>query len=89
MKIRYTKRFSRDLDEIQHQVQVKKRLLSIIEKMKAIEEITELGDVKKIEGYTDYYRVRLGDYRLGLKLAENSIEMIRFLHRKDIYRRFP
>jgi mRNA interferase RelE/StbE len=69
MKIRYTKRFDKDLDQIQHQVKVKRRLLSLIEKIKEIEELTELRDVKKIEGYTDYYRVRLGDYRLGVKLA--------------------
>jgi mRNA interferase RelE/StbE len=68
---------------------VKQWLLSLIEKIKEIEDLNELRHVRKIGGYTDYYRVRLGDYRLGLKFAENSIEMIRFLHRKDIYRRFP
>jgi len=44
---------------------------------------------KKIEGYEAYYRLRIGDYRLGIKLAGNTLELIRFLHRKDIYRRFP
>jgi mRNA interferase RelE/StbE len=33
--------------------------------------------------------VRIGDYRLGLKISEDAIELIRFLHRRDIYRRFP
>jgi len=33
--------------------------------------------------------VKIGDYRLGLKLSGNTLELIRFLHRKDIYRRFP
>jgi len=36
MKIRYTKRFGRDLDQIQHQVKVKKQLLSLIEKIKKL-----------------------------------------------------
>jgi len=89
MKIRYTKRFDKDLDRIRHQAKVKNRLLSIIEKVKQIDDLTELTDLKKIDGYSDYYRIRLGDYRLGLKQTGNTIDMIRFLHRKDIYRRFP
>ena len=42
------KRFSKDLDQIQHQAKVKRRLLSLIEKIKEIEGLTELRDVKKI-----------------------------------------
>jgi mRNA-degrading endonuclease RelE of RelBE toxin-antitoxin system len=48
-----------------------------------------IHNIKKIEGYDNYYRLRVGDYRLGLKLSGNTIELIRFLHRRDIYRRFP
>jgi mRNA interferase RelE/StbE len=89
MKIKYTKTFSKDLDRIQHQAGVKNRLLSLIETIKEIENVNELGGIKKIQGYSGYYRIRLGDYRAGIKLSENCIEMIRFLHRKDVYRKFP
>jgi len=51
--------------------------------------LTDVDHVRKLQGYSNYYRVRSGDYRLGIKVAENHIEVIRFLHRKDIYRRFP
>ena len=89
MKLLYGKQFSKDLDDLRLGANVKKRLLALIKKMKIAESLTELKDVKKIEGYTGYYRIRIGDYRLGIKVAKNRVEMIRFLHRKDIYRRFP
>ena len=48
-----------------------------------------MNDVRKIQGYDEYYRIRIGDYRLGIKVKEDSIEMLRCLHRKDIYKDFP
>ena len=35
-----------------------------------------------------YYRLKIGDYRLGLKVLGDTVELIPFLHRRDIYRRF-
>ncbi len=89
MKLRYTNRFSKDLDDIAHDEKIKKRLLQLIEQMKQIDSLTELEDVRKIKGYAAYYRIRIGDYRLGIKTTENGLDMLRFLHRKNIYRRFP
>ena len=74
MDLFYGKRFSKDLDDIQNNPNVKKRLLEAI---------------RKIQGYSDYFRIKIGDYRLGIKLVQNGVELIRFLHRKEIYRRFP
>lgn len=64
-------------------------ILELIKKIKEINSLTDLKGVKKIEGYSDYFRIKIGDYRLGIKLVQNRIELIRFLHRKEIYRRFP
>ena len=89
MRILYAKSFDRDIDAVGHNKEAKKRLLEIIEKLTGIDSLNELQGIKKIEGYTSYYRIRIGDYRLGIKLAGDALELIRFLHRKDIYRRFP
>jgi len=89
VKILYSKAFGKDLETITHNPAIKKRLLELIEKLNACGSFDELHDVKKIEGYKGYYRMRIGDYRLGIKPSGNTIELIRFLHRKDIYRRFP
>jgi mRNA interferase RelE/StbE len=89
MDVFYGKRFSKDLDAIRHENKVKKNLLELIRNIKEIDSLKTLGGVKKIEGYSDYFRVKLGDYRLGLRASQNKVELIRFLHRKEIYRRFP
>ena len=89
MDILYGKRFSKDLDLIRNEPKIRKRLFGLIKKIKGINALTDLKDVKKIEGYSDYFRIKLGDHRLGIKLGQNRIELIRFLHRKEIYRRFP
>ncbi|MEM1043275.1 MAG: type II toxin-antitoxin system RelE/ParE family toxin [Bacteroidota bacterium] len=41
-----------------------------------------------MQGWSDYYRLRIGDYRLGLKLEEETVIVLCFLHQRDIYRRF-
>ncbi len=68
---------------------MKETLLELIERLKAADSLSDLKDVRKIEGYQGYFRIKVGDYRLGMKAEKNMIELIRFLHRKDIYRRFP
>ena len=89
MNILFTKSFSKDLDAIRHESKVKERLLDLIGQIKRIDTLSDISGVKKMEGSPGYFRVRVGDYRLGIKVIENDIEMIRFLHRKEIYRRFP
>ena len=89
MKLLYAKTFKRDIERIRHNTLVKERLLELIEQIKRIDSLEELRNIRKIKGYEGYYRIRIGDYRLGFKFEEDTIEMLRFLHRKNIYRRFP
>ena len=89
MELLYAKKFSKDVDGIRKEARIKKALLKVIEKIREVGSLGELKGVRKIEGYQKYYRIKVGDYRLGMKATKNTIELIRFLHRKDIYRRFP
>ncbi len=49
------------------------------------------GRVQKLRGYEEYYKLRIGHYRVGIRLdfEERIVEFRRVLHRKDIYREFP
>ena len=89
MKVLYAKALLKDLEAVSRNPGVKKRLSKLIETLKAIDTLDGIRHIKKIEGYDSYYRLRIGDYRLGLKISEDTVELIRFLHRRDIYRRFP
>lgn len=46
-------------------------------------------DIKPIAGFKGYYRMRLGNYRMGFKKEEAAIIFMRVLHRKDLYKYFP
>ncbi len=45
--------------------------------------------IRKLKGFDDYYRIKIGNFRIGFKKSDNQIIFMRVLHRKDIYRRFP
>ena len=49
------------------------------------------GKVKKMVGHQTYYKIRVGDYRIGLQIERQSrtVKFMRVLNRKDIYRKFP
>ena len=87
MKVLYTKKFNKDIDQITNDIKLKKNLLEFISRIKQADALTDLESVRKIQGYDKYYRIRVGDFRLGIKITDDGIEMLRFLHRKDIYRR--
>ncbi len=89
MRFRYAKSFEKDIKDIRHNAEARKRLATVIQAVKSIGSLAELHGIRKIEGYENYYRLRVGDYRLGIKLDGDTVELIRFLHRKEIYRRFP
>ncbi|WP_435549908.1 type II toxin-antitoxin system RelE family toxin [Desulfobacterium sp. N47] len=89
MNILYGKRFSKDLDAIRNESKIRKRVRELIEEIKKAGSLADIKDVKKIEGYAEYFRIKIGNYRLGIKRKQNNVELIRFLHRKEIYRRFP
>ncbi|MFN6562348.1 MAG: type II toxin-antitoxin system RelE family toxin [Nostoc sp. ChiSLP01] len=49
----------------------------------------EITNLKKLQGYENAYRIRVGDYRIGLIFDGETVLFQRVLHRKDIYRYFP
>jgi len=68
---------------------VKRQLLEVISEVENSQNLSEIEHVKKLRGVENYYRIRIGDYRLGLKVENNIVIFVRCLDRKDIYRYFP
>jgi len=65
------------------------RIKTVIESVEAAPNMRAIAGLKKLKGAIDYYRIRVGQYRIGLILRGNDVVFIRILHRKDIYRYFP
>lgn len=57
--------------------------------VEASNQISEIKNLKKLEGFKNAYRIKTGDYRIGVFIEEDTIEFVRFVHRKDIYKKFP
>ncbi|NJO80994.1 MAG: type II toxin-antitoxin system RelE/ParE family toxin [Cyanobacteria bacterium RM1_2_2] len=55
----------------------------------ACNSIDQIADLKKLKGYDQAYRIRVGDYRIGLFIENNMVIFARVQHRRDIYRYFP
>jgi len=48
-----------------------------------------INDLKKLCGTPDAYRIRVGDYRVGVTIGGELVEFVRFPPRRDLYRFFP
>ncbi len=88
MKLTFEKRFLKDLQKIKEK-EVKLKIKEIITNLKDCDFFSEIPSIKKIKGYVNFYRIRIGQYRLGIFYDNNEIRLIRFLHRKEVYLYFP
>ncbi|HEX3384026.1 MAG TPA: type II toxin-antitoxin system RelE/ParE family toxin [Mucilaginibacter sp.] len=88
MKTEFAGRFLKDLNKI-NQASIKKEISGIIEAVESAANIAEIKNLKKLKGHHIAYRIRIGDYRIGLFIENNIVEFIRIAHRKDIYKVFP
>ncbi len=69
---------------------IKSRLKSIIEKVAETQSIDEIPNITQIVGHPGFYRIRVGDYRIGISLEEDTIWFLYFGKRDEsIYKKFP
>lgn len=88
MKIGFDKRFEKDFDKMPSEIQksIKISIQNVIESNSA----KEISNLKKLTGFKNYFRIKVGNYRIGIYLEnEDTIIFSRVLHRKEIYRYFP
>ena len=88
MILKIEKSFDKDFKKAK-QTNLNKKLLAILKEISSARKISDISNIKKLRGTSDLYRIRLGDYRIGLIKEKNNLTLIRFLHRKDIYKYFP
>ena len=88
MKTEFTGRFLKDIDKL-NQASVKKDITDIIEMVEKAASLSEIKNIKKHKGHSAAYRIRSGDYRIGIFIENSIVEFIRIAHRKEIYKIFP
>ncbi|MEI9944568.1 MAG: type II toxin-antitoxin system RelE/ParE family toxin [Chitinophagaceae bacterium] len=87
MKIEIRKSFTKDADKLPSSFQG--QLAIIIGQIEKVTQVSQLDNCKKLTGYKTAYRIRMGQYRIGFYYENKIVELIRILHRKEIYRYFP
>ena len=89
MQVVFDKRFTKDARGIRDAT-LKQKVRSAIERIEQAESLSAISQLRKLQGHPTAYRMRVGDYRIGLfVLDRNIVELVRVLHRKDIYESFP
>lgn len=88
MKVEYHKSFERDLRRVRDQ-NLLDRVEAVLVGLEGSERLDSISNVKVMKGHPDYFRIRIGDYRIGLKRIDDGVRIIRFLSLGDIYRKFP
>ena len=89
MRVLFTKSFAKDLRKDRKNRQILNQVQKIIENAEQAEAISELTNLKQLKAEGRYYRIRTGDYRIGITIENDKMTFVRVLHRKEIYRFFP
>ena len=88
MKVGFRHSFVKDLAGIKDK-SLLRRVRAIIEAVEGPDSLDKIKGVKKLSGGGNYYRLRIGDFRVGIAMESDNIIFVRVIHRKDIYRLFP
>lgn len=88
MNVKFRKSFLKDLAKIPkpNRHQIEKYVFDI---MPSTNNFHDLLRIEKLQGYKTFYKIRFGDYRVGLRKLKNDLIFERVLHRKDIYKFYP
>jgi mRNA interferase RelE/StbE len=88
VNVSFRSSFARDLNRITDK-SLLRRVREAIDNVEQAQSINDLPNLKKLKSNKNYYRLRIGDYRIGLALEDDALVFVRFLNRKEIYRYFP
>ena len=88
MIVEFLSKFNKDLNKLNDK-DVRASLLKTIENVESADNVTSIPNLKKLKGHKSAFRIKLGDYRIGIFVEGNVVEMARIVHRKDIYKVFP
>ncbi len=87
MNIEIRRSFEKDAQKLPSAAQI--LLARVIDNLSQVEKLSELASCKKLSGFKNAYRIRMGEYRVGFIFENGTVELVRILGRKEIYKYFP
>lgn len=89
MIVAVTKSFEKDMLNVTDK-KLATHLIAAIGRIESASTLSEIPNLKKIQARGNYYRLRIGPFRLGFRFdSPETVVLLRFMHRKDIYDNFP
>jgi mRNA interferase RelE/StbE len=85
---RFRESFTDDLSTITD-APLLRRIKRVIEQVEAARTFQQIPNLKRLDAKGKYYRIRVGDFRLGFVFEQGAVTFARCLDRKEIYRYFP
>jgi mRNA interferase RelE/StbE len=89
MNVEYLPTFIKDLKALRGSPGYKAIYQLAFEVIPDLEDLSTAPNIKKLKGHSNAYRIRIGNYRVGLFINDDTIQFSRALHRREIYRYFP
>jgi mRNA interferase RelE/StbE len=89
LKVEFKKSFAKDLKKKAKDRRLSAKVEQIIGQVDEAEDTPQIPSLKKLKADGNFYRIRSGDYRLGLIIEDDTATFVRLLHRSEIYRYFP
>ena len=89
LEVQYRQAFLKDLKQLKSSTSDQRIYEVAFTTLAAINTLEEIPDIKAMKGYSGRYRIRIGDYRIGIEVNDDFIEVMRVLHRREFYRYFP
>lgn len=77
MKTEFRKSFLKDIKRLGKDEKLLGRIRDIILEVEAAGEVHAIVNLKKLKAEGSYYRIRTGNYRLGLIIAGDTITFVR------------
>ncbi len=88
MQIEFTQKFGKQIEKCVDYT-IRSRLSKKIDEILEAKHFSEIKNVKKLKGNNNFYRLRIGNYRIGFVLKDNTVILAAFDHRSNIYKYFP
>lgn len=88
MKFKIERSFEKDFKKLRDK-DLAQSILDAIDNVDSAKNTEGICNLKKLSGHKTAFRIRSGDYRIGVFIENEIVFFAAFDHRKDIYKRFP
>lgn len=88
MKTSFKASFLKDLGGISDR-KLQARIADVIAEVEATPTLSQVRNMKHLSGAGAAYRIRVGEFRLGVLVEGDLVIFVRCLDRKNLYRYFP